>query len=851
MIISTKIHIPHVRHKLVNRPRMMELLDKGMNAKLTLISAQAGYGKTTSLSEWIKQRSIPAAWLSLDEQDNDVLRFWQYVTAAIEEQVPNFGQNIWHIIGNVESVDMKSVVIAIINELNKQTVELVLIFDDYHLIKLSTIDELLYYFITYLPAHVHVYIASRATLRMSTAGLRAKGYYYQIDEQQLRFLLDEGKIFFQEYTDLSLTDEQVNHLHQHTEGWISGLKLAAMSLENSENWNESILQLSGQQYQIADYLLEEVFRHQSESMQEFLLQTSILRRMNYELCEEITGKLDGQFKLEQLEKLKMFIFPLDEYRKWYRYHHLFSEFLQRVFIKTDPEKYVQAHIKAAKWFEKNGFDDEAVEHYIAGKEYEEVLRLMQKNLLDLIHSKREAANRWILMLPESLFVKQPMTELLYIASLLSMEKWSEAIQRVKQAEMNFRALKGSIPDVEWNEAMGGIAAIGSLVSLLQKDLVKTGEYFELIEQYAPNGTFFQHNMWRNRYSGYDSVDDYLALQSDIYAVEELLLKAIRLWGDKEYYPVVGYHFASYSKLQYEWNDLESAELLANRALQREDMKPHVRVIIHNTIIKAKILAAKGNLERAMALLEQLKVQIESPDIELFHSKIAAEQASLSIRTGSIVFARQWLETCGMTSHDAMSRFKILEYQVFARVLTECGRMEEALSLLERLYVFVTQQDRLYDRVKVLILQSIALYRLNRLEDAMVKLEEALKLSEPMNYIRRYTDEGFVMVELLSAYVTVKKAGRLEKNATTIDYAKKLLQAMDITEEEIMVKDILTEQEMRVIQLLGEGLTNKEIAYHLNISSETVKSHMKNIYRKLNVNNRVQAIQYSKELHLIG
>mgnify|MGYP001325804941 CR=1 FL=1 len=850
MIVSTKLYIPHVRSSLVSRPRLMSKLDEGMSAKLTLVSAQAGYGKTTALSEWAKQCRELVAWVSLDKQDNDWIRFWSYITTSINERVPGYGQTIFPLLEKGPSVHWKPVITALLNELNGLTSELVIILDDFHSIELPIIHNSFIYLIEHLPPHIHVYVASRTDLQIPTARLLAKGELYRINIQDLRFQLDEGLVFFRDTTDLLLTKEQVTELFNQTEGWVSGLQLAAISLKRSDNIAESIHRFSGQHHHISDYLLEEVLHHQSESMRAFLLETSILSRMNRSLCQAVTGQMNSQEQLERLEQLNLFIIPLDDHRNWYRYHHLFSEFLRRLLSEKDPQRWVEAHIHAAYWLENQGFDEEAVEHFIEGKKYVDAVRLIEKNLQSLMQSKSDSLNSWVSVLPENSFAEKPMIEMFYISVLLGVGKWELAFNRVKQAEIWFQALQSKLSAAEWSQVMGNIYFFCAVTSYLQKDLEQTSTYFELVERYMPEGSFFQ-TMGRNRYQGYDSFDDHLAFINDLHGADTFLLKWIRRWEQKKEYPFIGYLYASYSKLLYEWNRLEEAEFFVNQALDRKDMQPFARIVIHITISASRIQQAKGNPNRSSELLTKLKSQLDSPDYELFMLKIEAEQACLSVQQGSFEYAHDWLERCGLAHTDEVSLYRVLEHLALARVLSACGRIEEALYLLERLNRLLAKEDRLRDRTKTLILQSVMLQRLGQTEAALVQLETALQLAEPEGYIRSFIDEGPIMAEMLSEYLKVNHVSQLRnRTLVSLTYVELLLQALNVTSEyERSLKETLTEQEMKVLLLIANGLSNKEMANDLFITSETVKSHIKNMYRKLKVNNRVQALQRGKELNI--
>lgn len=842
MIVGTKLHIPRVRKSLVSRPRLMRKLNEGMDYKLTLISAQAGYGKTTALSEWIRHCDMQVAWVSLDMQDNDWAQFWSYVTASIQESCPKFGSTVQPLLINGPSMTLEPAIVALLNDLNNLTNELIIILDDYHVIETPTIHQSMAYLLEHLPPHIHLYVVSRTDLTIPTTRLLAKGELHRIIMQDLRFQLDEGFEFFRDTTDLQLTTDQITELYDQTEGWISGLQLAAISLKRSDNIAVSIQQFRGQQQHISDYLLEEVFHHLPDSVRTFLLETSILNRMNHSLCQAVTGQMNCQEQLERLVHLNLFVIPLDDQRNWYRYHHLLSDFLQQILFRTDPNKWMQVHTRAANWLEEHGFAGEAVEHYIEGKKFADAVRLIEKNLHTLVQSKSVVLIRWVSALPENSFAEKPMIELFYISVLLGVGEWKTAFKRVEQAEIRFLALQGKMDDTQWNQIMGNLYFFCSVTTYLQKDLERTSAYFELVEQFVPEGSLFQ-TMGRNRYQGNDVFDDHLALINDLHAAEAFLLKWITVWEDKQEYPFVGYLYASYSKLLYEWNRLDEAERYASKVLERKDMQPFARILIHNYTSASRIQQAKGDPERASQLLTQLKLQIDSPDYDLFMLGVEAEQACLSLQQGSIQTALTWLRKCGLTPTDKIPMNRIAEYLALAKVLAACERSAEALQVLDQLNLLLSKENRLRDQIKVCIAQSMTFESIGRTAEAHLHLETALHLAEPEGYIRSFMDEGSKMEELLSTYLKIQIGSLIRNPKVSLFYVKQLIQAFNVTMEgKPSLKEILTEQEMKVLHLIASGLSNKEIADKLFVTGETVKFHIKNMYRKLGVNNRVQALQ---------
>lgn len=782
MIVKTKVNIPHVRNDLVDRSRLMRLLDEGRGAKLTQLSAPAGYGKTTLLSEWARRNSSLIAWVSLDLHDNDWIAFWSCVIASIRERISGYGQTVWPLLEkgpSASSASPEPAIAAMLNELHPLSGELAIVLDDYHLIELATIHNSMSYLLEHLPSHIHLYIASRAELPILTARLLVNGELKRITMQDLRLQPEEGFAFFRQATDLSLSREQVNKLYEQTEGWISGLQLAAFMLKRSGNLTESIRQFSGHQHHISDYLLEEVFRHQPEEMQVFLLRTSILSRLNRSICHAVTGHENCQDQLMKLEQSHLFIVPLDDERHWYRYHHLLSDFLQRIFAQTSPKEWAQAHTCAAHWLENEGSYVEAAEHYLAGRQYDDVIRLIENNLHALLQKKLAALSKWILQLPAQFVSKKPMVEMFFLLVLIGIGQWEKASTLIAEARIRYELLRERMDKAEWNRVMGNIYFLSATVCYFQKDLERISEYFELMERFTPEGSFLQ-NIGSNKYnSGFREFEDHLAIVNDFQSAAAYLLKWITRWERRKTHPFVARLYASYSKLLYEWNRLEEAEHYIRQALSRADITSNTRSLTQIYMSASQIQQALGNPTYAAELLEQLKLRIDSPDYELFTRQIEAEQACLAVRQGNIEYGLQWLQRCGMAYSDELTLGSVPEYFAFAKVLANCGREEHALHLFERLYELLTKEDRLRDRIKILILQSVTLHRIGRTDEAFARLNIALRLAEPAGFVRSFADEGFRMSGLLKAYLRASEKVRTDNDVRiTLSYVQCLLQALN-------------------------------------------------------------------------
>ncbi|WP_337099388.1 LuxR C-terminal-related transcriptional regulator [Paenibacillus sp. YIM B09110] len=848
---STKLLIPPARKSLVSRPRLTRKLEEGVETKLTLLSAQAGYGKTTLLSEWARQCGRPVAWISLDKYDNDWSAFWNCILASIRERLPRFGESIGFLLEQESEASIDSSVSAFLHELSSIDGDFVLILDDYHVIENASVNESIRYMLEHLPPHIHLYIASRTELPFPTARLLARGEINVIQIEDMQFELEEGVVFFRDTTDLSLTKNQVIELFRQTEGWVSGLQLAAISLKRSGNIADTIRQFNGQQRHISDYLLEEVFEHLSESLREFLLATSVLSRMNRELCMAVTGQADSQGQLEQLEKLNLFLIPLDDQRNWFRYHQLLSDFLQQLGSRQHQELWRQSHQRAAAWHEKEGLYEEAVEHYIKAQQSEDAVRLIDLIMLDLMQLKGNVLLRWINSLPESSYEHKPTFALYYISQLLMDGEWDRGLQRAKQAEKRFEAMRPFIPEPDWNQLMGNLYYLCGIFSYLQQNLPQTSQYFELLEHYLPEGSSFQKSSSK-RYIGHEGFMDLLSLTNDLPEVEQFLLKWIKTWEKKINYPFIGYHYLSYCLLLYEWNRLDEAESYLGQAMSREDMRTNVWIWIHLGLASSWTQHALGREHQAIEWLSVLGSSVDSPDQHLIGKRIKAEQAQQFLIQGHRKKAYDWFEQSGMSHLDEVSNRHSDEYLVLVRVLAANNRIEDAQQLLEKLERLAEKEDRLRERIKLKIVQSMVLRQSEFPQAAFDSLRIALKLSEPAGYIRSFLDEGPLMIEMLAELLNEQQEAAMQ--LVPLNYIRLLLEAAGSgsgRSHKSLAEEALTEKEEKVLLLLTEGFIYKEIAAQLNITMDTVKFHLKNIYRKLEVHNRDQAVQRVKQRRHLG
>lgn len=813
-----------------------------MYVKLTVVMAPAGYGKTTALSMWARQNSCPIVWLSLDQFDNDLVRFWRYLVEAVRAVYPEFS---WKVVAQLKSAGEDTIRLSIdeiLNELQALSSEMALILDDFHVIDQASIHESIAYFLEYLPSNVHIFIASRTALPFPSARLLAKGEMQSVTVKELRFQLEDGVQYFRDCMNIKLSMDDAAMFVDRTEGWVSGLHLAALSLKNDTDSSEFIRGFSGEYRDVAQYLLEEVLERQSTEMINFLLKTSVLSRMNDSLCRTVTGQAGTQSLLEQLERQQLFITRLDERGEWYRYHHLFAEFLQQQCLRMLPEEWERIHANAARWLEANGELEEAVEHWMACGRYAEAATLIEQRINDL-QDRRGSLVRWFEAMPDTVLRTQPFLQLLFL-------KIKCEAGQVHWVDRQLRDLENELSAAEWKPWLGSYYFLSAETALYGRNIPQSLHYLELFDQFEHTSAGSRLQMSAGNTLSGVHIESLLSFFDSFYDAEKYLLTCIRIWEGKGNTPFLGYFYYFYSELLYEWNRTDEAEALVKRMLFPSAWQPYTRIWFFSTVSLARVQLIKGETEKAFTLLEQIEDQFNTSEKDLFMRRLEAEKAYFSILVGSTDQVEAWVRSCGLKHSDHVSP-SCREYYILARALIEVGKTSEALILLEKILQIAQQKDWLWDQVKVMILQSIALDRHGKEEEALMKLDAALHQSEPQGYVRSYVDEEKALGHLLTRYLQYRQNGSIRSSVSvSLLYVKKLLNKMNVgLEGALAIRSVLTDQEIRIMRLIEQGCKNRDIADSLGISAETVKKHIKNIYQKLKAHNRVQAVSIAKNLRL--
>jgi LuxR family maltose regulon positive regulatory protein len=891
--LATKLYLPPARQTLVERPRLLERLNEGLKGRLTLISAPAGFGKTSLVTAWRRQSEMPLAWISLDEGDNEPARFLDYLVAALQTVDEELTEGTSNLLKGPSVPPLKVVLNSLLNEINAYDNEFVLALDDYHVIAEPIIHEAVSFLIERLSPHAHVLIASRSDPPFPLARLRARGELKEIRASDLRFNGAEAATFLNDVMQLELTSNEVAVLEERTEGWITGLQLSALSLQGRENKSELVGEFAGANRFILDYLLEEVLHLQPEQVQDFLLQTSVLSRLNGSLCDALTHNNDGHEILEHLNRSNLFLIPLDNEGSWFRYHHLFADLLRLKLKHKRPGIVRELQTKASIWCEENDLIEEAINYALAAEDWERALNLIEPigyKLLSLGNFER--LKNWVEPIPKTALRTRPMLCYWYVPTLLyndELDKAEKYLQIIETAEPE--ELRRSLIAEVWTSR--------SLVAIVCGDLSKAEEFSKkAFDSLLPNDV-------RQHAAAFHTKVCCARLKGDMKVTEQTVLEALPFYQRAEHFlfatwaktylasaramqghlregaeslrdviryakehipnrpePFI-YPHSALCDINREWNDIEAAKAHLAEALtyiQQTGRESYMVLVPDSLKSLALMLEMCGERARSQELIESALKRARKHGNEIVPRQLQALIALIHLRRGDISLADSWAESRGLTPDGEPTYQSELEYLTLVRWLIARDEAEQALPLLSRLRRSAEGGSRRRIVTEVLILQSLAHRACGNEDKAIETLEEALKSGEPENFVRSFIDEGDPLSKLLLQ--ALKQNGKrweterpgLLRHVIKLNEAFGPVAAVRKTQAADLpwwyVKDPLSERELEVLRHLAQGLSNQEIADKLFISAGTVKRHISNIYQKLDVHNRTQASERARTLKIL-
>jgi LuxR family maltose regulon positive regulatory protein len=943
-LLQTKLYIPPLRPNLVSRPRLIERLDQGLqlDRKLTLVSAPAGFGKTTLVGEWVASNEQPAAWLSLDKGDNDSTRLLTYLVAALQSITASIGEDVLAMLQSPQPPPTESILTALLNEITTVPDKLILVLDDYHVIDAQpvdasiSVDGALTFLLEHQPPQMHLVIATREDPNLPLARLRARGQLTELRVSDLRFSPSEAAEFLIQVMGLNLSTEEVTSLEARTEGWIAGLQLAALSMRGREDVPGFIRAFAGDNRYIVDYLVEEVLQRQPERVRSFLLQTSILDRLSGPLCDAVrfgvaetpnssertavTGQEDGKGMLETLERGNLFVVPLDDKRQWYRYHHLFADVLQAHLMGEQSNQVPALHLRASEWYQHNGSPADAIRHALAAEDFERAAGLVELAWPAMDWSFQSAAwLGWVKALPDELIRARPVLSVGYAWALLNdgeleaadarlrdAERWLDTTpdtgerQEAPPAEMvvvdeeQFVTLPVSIANARAYHAQALGDAPGSVKYARRAfDLLPEGDHLGRgraavllgIAYWTSGDLEAAHRTLTDAMASFQMAGNILFAISFTFILAEIRLaqgrlheaistyeQSLRLATEQGQSVLTGTAdlYWGLSELHLELGDLETAR---QHLLRSEELGEQSEAYQYRWCrAQARIKVAQGDLAGALDLLDEaerwLFFRTPLPDLR----PSAAFKTRVLVALNRLAEAQGWVRERGLSVDDDLSYLREFEHVTLARVLIaryKSNQVErsihEAMGLLQHLLQAAKEGGRTGSVIEILALQALAHHALGDIPSALASLARALTLAEPQGYVRIFVDEGPPMAALLARMQVENDSLKADEVGRLREYIQRLLAAFGKRKElqpfdsaqdkpsSISLQpllDPLSKRELEVLRLLGTDLNGPEIARELMVSPNTMRTHTRNIYSKLGVHNRREAVRRAGELDLL-
>ncbi len=916
-LLTTKLYIPPVRPELVPRPRLVERLNAGLHRRLTLISAPAGFGKTTLLSEWVAGCDRPVAWLSLDEDDNDPMRFWSYLFAALQKAQSGIGETALAMLRSTPPPAIETILTTLINEIvavsqgDHEGRSYVLVLDDYQVIKEQSIHETLAFLLDHLPPQMHLGLATRIDPPLNIARLRVRGQMTELRADDLRFTPDEAVFFLNQVMGLGLSQKDVAALDARTEGWIAGLQVAAMAMQGRDDLSGFIAAFTGSHRYVLSYLVEEVLQRQPEHVWTFLLQTAILDRLSGSLCDAVADRSDSQETLELLEDANLFTVPLDDERRWYRYHRLFGDVLRARLEREFEAREIQTlHRRASDWYEQHGFVLQGVNHALDAQDHERAAQLIERHAEEIFQrSELNTLLEWIRALPGELVEERSLLSMVYGWALLATGRADEAEQCMRNIE---RAV-GVTADVLASdsaerqsltpEALGALVEVTVLrisqavsrfdiplvLELTQRVLPyvddDTRPYlynrpadlrpviifdmalaYEFSAQVSAASQAFADaaELSRKRRNQFillmamSHLAQLRVLQGQLREAEKTYQQALQ-WGTEiagPSSPIVGFAHIGLGNLSYERNELDAALTRLQAGVALLEPWRNREGLLAGYIGLARAKRAQGDWLSAFETVDALAELCSTPGAQMMLPAVETFRASLLIEQGNLDAARQWAGTSGLSADGTLVYLREGETLIFARALIAQGKQNDATRLLTRLLAAAQNGGRGGRVIEVLALQAVALKAQGKRAEALAALKRALALAEPEGYARVFIDQGEVMAALLSrvdilpAYVGRLLAALASRTQEAGRRTKEPSLSLSLGSGHPSLVEPLSERELELLRLIAAGMTNQAIAESLVVSVNTVKTHARSIYGKLGVRNRTQAAARARELGLI-
>lgn len=866
-LLTTKLYLPPGRPNLAPRRRLVERLAAGLQGPLTLISAPAGYGKTTLMSEWrlTQGADYPLAWLALDREDNDPLRFLTYLTAALGALRPGLGKETLAALQAPQPPPPAALLTALINELAEIERPFALALDDYHVIEAQPVHEALRFLLEHMPHPMHLVILARADPPLPLSRLRALGLLTEIRIADLRFTPGEALQFLNQCMGLALSETDIAALERRTEGWIAGLQLAALSMQGRKDVQDFITAFTGSHHYVVDYLVEEVLDRQPPRLREFLIKTSVLESVCAALCEAVTGEDGGQAALERLEQANLFLFPLDDERRWYRYHPLFADVLRSRLRQVYPEQMETLHRRASQWYEQNGDPDRSIEHALSAHDWARAASLM--DAASETAFRQDAVYklaRWAQALPAGAIYSAPRLCIFYAWAVVVTEGYAQAEKTLAAGEWSgfpenaeLSAMRLRVHEAHGKEQILRLIDYGCRAFELwpgknaaSENLLQHGVAFtcwnmgEIQRATQAAAECLRLSEGGGSENGPSVI---LGLLARSQAAQGNLSQALDIYQRTLALPQSASSslgrcqaMAGSARIYYERNDVELAAETARRGLEYSQKTHHADIQLICLRLLALIHLTQGQGAAARAQLDAAEEAAWKYNLsQIMFDSLAASRAQLALAQGDPAAARHWIEQIqGQIGANLYFAAITLER---ARLALAEGDRPLAAKLLAEQFSLAESNGIRYGQIEIRILQALAA---EDEQQALGFLDEALAWGQAEGFVRVFADQGNGLIPLLQ----LAKRRRIAPGY--VDQILAAFPSQAAATSRARLPEVLSQRELEVLRLIADGRQNKEIAERLVIAMGTVKRHTVNIFTKLDVGNRTQAVARAREMGLL-
>ncbi len=907
-ILATKLYAPPTRQEFVFRSRLLDQLTQSLQGKLTLVSAPAGFGKTSLVSDWLGRQELPHAWLSLDEREEDPARFLAYLVAALQTLDESLGVELMAALQAPQHPPLEVISTNLINELATLSQRSILVLDDYHVIDAKAVDDQLMFLLEHLPPQLHLVILTREDPQLPLARLRARRQLFELRADDLRFLPEEAAAFLSQIMGLELKPEQIASLDARTEGWIAGLQLAALSLQGRSDVAGFIEAFAGDNRYIVDYLLEEVLQQQPDDVRSFLLQTSILERLCGSLCDAVTSQVNSHQRLLELERGNLFVVPLDDKREWFRYHHLFGDVLYAHARRERPDEVSEWHSRASAWLEEQGDTAEAISHAFSAEDFERAARMIELSWPSMdARMQTDIWMSWAEQLPKNIARSRPVIcagfgwALLSAGNMEACEPWlhraEELIEQhdsgssngktVVVDETQYQHLSASL-ETAWAYRSLTLGALDeaiehaeqALALLPEDDYLRRGPAASLLSlAYWSNGDLeAAHSSLDEAMNDFLKTDNLIFAISGTYGLADLCLGLGKLRAALRHYErslelvegkdittmrgVTELHLGM-ADLLHEQGKPQQSQIHFERSLALGEEAALPDWNYRRPLVESRFLATEGKWALALEKVEEAEKHFYRSPVPMAQP-IPAWKARCSIALGRLADARAWAEEHQLSPDEPLHFLREYDLLTLSRLLLaesleekKKEPKEQALRLLERLLQAAEDEGRHGSVLVVLMTQALVLEGAGQTAQAQEVLLRALSIAEPEGYVRTFAMEGAPMQRLLASLQPERS--RLQTYVQTLLAAfgepvslpqTPAVAPMVSNEPVPPLLEPLSTRELEILALIAQGLSNHEISQTLHVALSTVKGHNQNIFGKLGVRRRTEAVARARALRLI-